>query len=215
MKMKMAKKSKKSKEVYAGRSVEEWRNAGEKFGKWMDQRGKEVGKEMGGMGKRFRKDFERVHGKPEDWWCRHFSFIGPLVGSVFGVLLALVTVWILNLINLNFGNVFVTGLSSFILKTLPIFFGASLFFGYSRYFSRRYFEGYWIISPLISATGAVIIFWISVLILNFLNTFISSDLLFSIANLIQANLLAIFILFLVFGYVFVIVRRIFIHTFGF
>jgi hypothetical protein len=54
-----------------------------------------------------------------------------------------------------------------------------------------------------------------VLILNFLNTFISSDLLFSIANLIQANLLAIFILFLVFGYVFVIVRRIFIHTFGF
>ena len=209
---KMAKKPKRKVKrkvkKYAGKTEKEWRDWGEKFGKRMDQRAKEFAEEVEDLGERFGK-------RMEGWWFRTFGFIGPLIGSIFGLICLAVGIWVLNMINLPLRSSFILAVSNFLFTNLHLFFGVFLFFGYSDYFSKRYPKTYWMISPITTSIGIVIVIWISVWILNSINTYIGSSVIESLSNFLYVNVWGIFVLFLVLGYAFAFIKRLIINMLRF
>lgn len=207
----MVKKPKRNVKRHANKTEDEWRDWGDKFGKRMNKRGKEFGEEMRDLGERLGKKMERRSKKWEkewkDWWFTTFGFIGPLIGSVFGIICLSVGILALNLINLPLESNFISGVSNFLFKNLHWFFTAFLFFGYTDYFSKRFSETYWIVSPIVTSVGVVIVIWISVWILNLINAYVSSSIITSLSNFLYVNLLGIFFLLLVFGYALVVIKK--------
>jgi hypothetical protein len=202
----MAKKSRRKAEQYTSKTEEEW-------GKW----GEEFGKKMGKLGERFGRRMER-HGKVwekerKERWFWPFGFIGPLIKSIFGIIGIVILVWILKFINLPLGNSFISALSNFLLSNLPWFFVASLFFGYNRYFSWRFKKIYWIVAPVTTSICIIIALWIAILLLNFLNTFIAISALAYASNILYAAMFTLFIIFIVLGYLAIIIKKLFINSF--
>lgn len=218
-KVKRKRKVRRKVERYAGRTEEEWRDWGEKFGKRMDKVGREFGEEMEDLGERFGRHMERRSKRWErrwkNWWFRTFDVIGPIIKSVFGIVFVVFGILMLNLINLPFGSDFIAAVSSFLFTNLHWFFAAFLIFGYSDYFSEKYPRTYWIISPIANSIGVIIVVWISIWMLNLINTSVGSSVIAAISNFLHANLLAIFVLSLMLGYVVVIIKEFIIDVLKF
>lgn len=204
----MAKKPKKNVKKYAGKTEEEWRDWGEKFGKRMEKRGKEFAEEVEDLGERFEKRFGHKKRLEKEWWFISFGFVGPLIGSIFGLICLALGILALNVINIPLGSSFIASVSNFFLTNIYWFFGAFLFFGYSHYFSKRYPKSFWLIEPITTATGITILAWISIFILGLINVYAGSPFIASVANFLLRNLLGIFVVFLVFGYIVVIMKKI-------
>jgi len=168
---------------------EEMKDFGERFGKHMEHKGKEFGKRW------------------DNWWFRTFGFVAPIIGSIFGIIFLALGILILNFINLYLGSYFVFMISNFLLANLHIFFVFSLIFGYGDYFSKRYPETYWVVLPIINSIGAVFVAWIAIFILDLINSYVASTFIANVSNFLYTNLVGIFIVFLVLGYVFVIIKR--------
>jgi len=196
---------------YAGKTREEWRNWGERFGKRLEIGGRNVEEELEKLSRDLRQEMKRK-GKRIEVKCKTvflgtFGLIGPLIGSVFGLILLALGIWFLNLINVNLHNEFILLLSAFLSTNLPWFFGAMLFFSYSKYFARGYPEIYWLFSPLVTSVGLVIFVWIIAWMLNIINLFTHNATVESASFFLYENLLKIFILFLVLAYVIMIVWK--------
>jgi len=194
------------------KKVRRYRKKEEDFGDWVEKRSKEFAEEMEDIGKRFGIQIEREAKKWEkeesEWWFRNFGFIGPLIGSIFGLVFIVFGIWILNLINVPLRSGFISTISSFIFTNLHWFFAAFIFFGYSNYLSKRLPKTYWIISPFIKGVGAVFIIWISVWLLNIINIYADNSVIAHVSNFLYLNLWEIFILFLVLGYVIIFAKKI-------
>lgn len=211
----MAKKPKKypKREVkkYAGKTEEEWRDWGEKFGKRMEQRGREFGEEMEDLGERFGKHFEHraKEWKKEcrDWWFFSFGFIGPLIGSIFGIICLAFGIWILKFVNLPLNSNFISALSNFFITKMHWFFAFFLFFGYSDYFNKRYQKTFWLVSPVFNSVGIVIVIWVVTWLLNLINGFINSSAISFVSRFLYLNLTGIFFVFLVLGYAIVFIKK--------
>ena len=206
----MAKKSRKPRK-YEDWSDEEWRDWGEKFGKRMGRRGKDFGEEMGELGERFGRHMER-RGREwrrewKDWWFTTFGFVGPLIGSIFGLICLAVGIFILKFINLFLGSSFILAVSTFFFGYIHWFFAFFLFSGYTDYFSKRYRETFWTVSPLTTAIRICIAFWIAAWVLNLINTVPKISAFTSISNFLFANLLGIFVLLVFIGYVVMMIKK--------
>ncbi len=209
--MKKWQKPKRKIKRYAGKTEDEWRNWGEKFGKRMEKRGREFSDEMEDLGERIGKHVERRSKKwaeeYRDWWFGTLDFIGPFIGSVFGVICLALGVWLLKFVNLPLESSFISSLSNFILSKLHWFFAVFLFLGYNDYFSKRYSKTFWIISPFTNSIGVVFVIWVAVWILNLINNFAGSSVIAFVSNLLYLNLTGIFFVFLVLGYAIVFIRK--------
>jgi hypothetical protein len=204
----MAKKPKRKVKKYSGKTEKEWRDWGEKFGKRIEKRGKEFAEEVEDLGERLEKRFERRNKKLEkEWWFISFGFIGPLLGSIFGIICLALGIIALNIINMPLRSSFISSVSYFFLSNLPWFFGAFLFFGYNDYFSKRYPKSFWIVEPITTAIGITILAWIAIFILNLINTSVGNVFITSVSNFLYRNLLGIFVVFLVLGYIIVIIKK--------
>jgi uncharacterized membrane protein len=203
----MAKKPKR----YAGKTEEEWKDWGLKFGKRMKKRGKEFGEEMENLGERIEKHFGRKGKKwsreYRDWWFFSLGFIGPLIGSIFGIICIALLVWVLKFVNLPLSSPFISTLSNFFITRMHWFFVFFLFFGYGDYFHKRYQKTFWTVSPIFSSIGVVIAIWVLIWILNLINNYIGSSLIASVSKFIYVNLAGIFVLLLFLGYLVVIVKK--------
>lgn len=186
---------------------EEWKDWGEKFGKRMEKRGKDFAEEMQDLGERFGRRMDR---RDKEWkyrWFGVFGFIGPLIGSILGVVFLGILIWLLKFINLPLNSSFISSVSNFLFVNLHWFFAVFLFFGYSDYFSKRFHITFWIVSPITTSIGTIIVIWISTWVLNLINASVQSSLIASVSNFLRANLLSLFIIFLVLGYVIVIIKK--------
>ncbi|MFH0711345.1 MAG: hypothetical protein V1944_02090 [Candidatus Aenigmatarchaeota archaeon] len=188
---------------------EEWRNWGENFGKRMGKRGKDFGEEMSQMGERIGR---RVKQKTKEkgmrnWWFETLGFIGPLISSVFGLACLAIGIWFLNFVNLGVGSTFISSLSNFLFRNIHWFFGVFLFFNYSEYFSKIYDDFWWIVSPFTAGVGMVVFILISVVILNLINASAKIALISSFSNWLVANLVGIFVLVVVVGYIIVFIKK--------
>ena len=191
---------------------EEWSDWGEKFGKRMERRGKDFGEEMSDWGERFSK---RMNRRWRYWWFDTFGFVGPLLGSIIGIIFVAIGIFILNFINLFLASSFISAVSSFLFENLNIFFAIFIFTGYNDYFSKRYRRSYWMISPITAGIGAVIAFWIIAWAIVLINTVPKFAILTTISNFLFANFLGIFLLVLVFGYVVVAIKKLIIDEMGY
>jgi hypothetical protein len=214
--IKMAKRIKRKPRRYTDWNEEEWKNWEEKFGDRMEKRGRDFGEELGDLGERFGKRMEHKgkewEGEWKGWWFRTFGLIGPLIGSIFGIAFIAVGIWLLNVVNLPVKNSFISLLSTFLSANLHWFFVAFLFFGYSDYFSKRFPRIYWMVSPIVTGIGVVVFVWVSLLILDLINIPVHSSLIMLFSNFLYENLLGIFILFVVLGYMIVFIKKLFMHS---
>jgi hypothetical protein len=213
-----ARRRKKSSRRYGGgMSEEEWRDWGEKFGERMAKRGEDFGEEMADLGERFGRRMQRRgrewgrHGR--NWWYMHFGFAGPLIASVVGIILLVVAIVILKIVNFVLGSSFITAIAGFLYANIYLFFGIFLFTNYNEYFSKHFRSAYWMITPVTAGISLVIAFWIIASMLTLINVVPHLAILTTIANFINANLLTIFVIVLVLGYVFVIIGRMFMPSF--
>ena len=209
----MARRPKKKIKRY---TTEVW---GENFGKFMEKRGKEFGEEIGELGKRFGKNFEDEGKKLEKewkgWWFRTFGLIGPLVGSIFGIVFLAIGIVVLNLINMFLGSSFISLVSNFIFRNLYFFFAVLLFFGYSDYLSKRFPKTFWIAKPMTTSLGIALVIWISIWILSLVNIYVGSRLITSLTNFLYLNMWGVFFVFLVFGYALIAIKKIIMDSVGF
>lgn len=165
-----------------------------------DERMDHFGEEMEHVGKKFGKHMERKGKEMESWWYKTFGFVGPFFSSILSLVLIVVLVWVLNAVNLPFGNAFISNVSSFIMNNLAVFFAFSLFFSYSSYIHKRHRRAYLPVYPVAVAIGVTIGFWILMWAIKLVNLSFSNQILSNVSLFIQGNLLGIFTLFLFLGY---------------
>ncbi len=214
----MAKKEAK-KTKWRGNADDEWgekfgrkmERLGKKFGTRMEKQGRNFGEEVGELGERFGGHMKHK-GKmwEREWDDRSFGTFGllwPIIGSIFTLIFFAVGVWILNFINLSVKSYLIFQVSSFLFSNLYIFFAFSLFFGYARYFRRRFRSAYWLLSPVVSSLMIIFLVWISIFILDLMNFYVESIFIQSIAGFLRANFAGIFFFFAVVGYAFEIMKR--------
>jgi hypothetical protein len=204
-------KSKAYVKKYAGKTEDEWRDWGESFGKRLDRSGRQFAEEIDYIARRFRNHFDdkgkEWEMKYKGWWFRSFGFIGPLIGSVLGIIFLAIGILVLNLINASLGNGFIFSLTDFLQGNLHWFFGAFLFFGYSDYFFKRSPGFYRVISPIILGIGVVIVIWIVAGILNLINAYAQSSAIGVVSGFLYSNLFGLFVLFVALGYLVMIIKR--------
>lgn len=199
------------KKKYAGKTREEWRNWGERFGIRLESGRRNFEEEVGKLGEDFGKYMEhkgkRLEGKCKNAFFGTFGLVGPLIGSIFGLVLLAFGIWLLNLVNAPLQNGFILLFSNFLFTNLPWFFGAMLFFSYAKYFARGYPEIYWIASPLAKSIGLTIFVWIVAWTLYIISIFVENNAVYSVSLFLYENLLRIFILFVILAYVITIVWK--------
>lgn len=178
------------------------------FERGVEEFGEEIGKIGDRFGKRMEKRHKEWHRGLESSWNRTFGVTGPFFSSVFGLICLAVVLWIFSFINLPLGSVFLNSVYSFVLSNMPLFFAFFLFFSYTSYISKRFSRSYTSISPVTTAIGLTIGFWIIMSALFLINVSFANAYLNSIATFIQYNLLGIFAFFLVIGYVVLFARAI-------
>ena len=199
----MAKSPRKKHKEFSDWRDEDWQEWGEQFGKRMERWGEKFGKRMEQRGKGWERDWK-------ERWFWPWGILGPLLGSVFGIIGLVILVWLLKFINLPINSTFISALANFLLVNLPWFFAASLFFGYNAYFARRFRKIYWIISPITTGICIVIALWLAILVLNFVNIFIALKALAYTSSILYSVMIALFVLFVVLGYIGIIFKKVFI-----
>jgi hypothetical protein len=209
----MVKKPKRKVKRYASKTEEEWRDWGEKFGKRMEKRGKEFGEEIKDLGERIGKRFEHRGKKWEkeckEWWFFSLGFIGPFIGSIFGIICLVIGIWVLNFFNVALQSNFISLLTNSVFQNIHWFFSAFLFFGYDDYFTKRYRQIYWIVKPVTGGIRILFVIWIAVWVLNTINISANSRLLAAVSNFLSINFWGIFVLVVLIGYVLMIIMKIF------
>lgn len=195
-------RKKKRPEKYYGKTEEEWREWGEEFGDSMQKWGEEFGRRM-------ERRQRRWHHEGREFWYRSFGFVGPLIGSIFGLIGIGLAIIILKILNVFVGSTFIVAVYDFLFNYLPLLFAIFLFSGYNEYFSKRYWKHYWIVSPITVAISVAIALWFAVWALNLLNTIPQTHFLATAANLISTYLPTIFVIFVVVGYIAVFMNKIF------
>jgi len=185
----------------------EWEDWGEQFGETMEKRGKDFAEEVEGIGDRICSGFrERRRVRWEHREARmHFfwplGLIWPIITSVFGIIVLLIGIFFLDWINMHLNSGFILSVSSFLFANIPIFFGLSILFGYARFLRRMAPKAYWIIAPIINSTGITFFFWIAAWALSMINRVVKSALADNIFVFLSTNLLEIFLVFVVLGYI--------------
>ncbi len=201
----MAKKNKRRRDgSHRGFTDAEWREWGENFGRRMTKFGEEMERFGKGMESRER---ESRHGMRAGLFG-FFGVAAPLIGSVIGLVFLLIGILALNFLNIFLGSGFVTSVSGFLYANIGIFFVIFLFAGYNEYLSRRYWQDFWAVSPIMAGIGVVISLWIIAWAVRLINTVPNVAVLTSASSFIFANLAPAFVLVMVLGYAFVITKRI-------
>jgi hypothetical protein len=137
-----------------------------------------------------------------------FGAFGPLFGSIIGLVFVAMGILALNLVNAPLQSAFLSALSGFVLAHLHWVFGIFLFFGYTDYLRRDFPESFWLVSPLFTAGGIVIMLWIAVWALSLVGVFGGSDFLMAASSVIWSNIVEVFVFLVLLGYVFAILGRI-------
>jgi hypothetical protein len=173
----------------------EWEDWGERFGKRMEKWGEDFGKEMEDWGDEVGRRFK-------GWWFRSFGVIGPLFGTIFGIVCLLIGLWLLTIVNLPFGSTFLAGFIALIINNLQWFFVLFLFNGYTEYLEGRYPATYKPFAPLIKGVKTAIGFWILIWLISFANTYLHSILVTAFENFLRVIAPIVSVAVIVFGYTF-------------
>jgi len=173
--------------------AEEIEHLGKKAGKQLERGVKNIGEELGGMGKRLETSGKDM----QSWFDRTFGLMGPFLVSFLALI---VLVLIIQLFKVTAESSPVTGeIGRFLSDTIALLFVLMLFFSYSAYFTRRYASSFRWVAPLCSALGLVLVVWILLELFQIFG-FFGVSFFESSGNWLLQNIVVLFILILVVGY---------------
>jgi len=193
----MAKKARTTKRRIS--DEEYWEEWGERFGRKMERKGE-------AFGKRMEACFEKKGKKFEEKCCswHPFGIIGPLIGSICGIVVLIIIVAIVNWLNLGLGSAFLSALTGFVMANLAWFLAAGLFFNYAKYISKFVGHFRYFVKPIITGAAIAFVAWLIGAVFMAVNVSAQDPIIASISFSLSSNVLPIFIVFVVLGYVFLI-----------
>jgi hypothetical protein len=145
--------------------------------------------------------------KHEDWGFRVFGFVGPLIASVFGMVVIMIFAWLAMFTGIVSGMGFFSTFSRFLSSNIYWFFALFLFLGYSDYFSKRFKKTYWVVSPLVSGIGFLFVIWIAIWTLNTINVYTNTVFVGFLSNLLYSNMVNILFIFIILDYVLILIEK--------
>jgi len=171
------------------------KNAGEK----LEQTAKRFGQATQDLGKRLEKATERAGSRLDNWYNRTFGILGPIISSFIGLIILRLVIEFLKL-GSNSTTV-LADISDILYDYLLIIFVLMLLSSYTSYFSKKWKSFRWF-TPITSAIIFVFIFWLVMMILT---AIFSKEGLTDLENAAsiwtnQSNLIMIFVIILLFGY---------------
>jgi len=172
------------------------------FGEEVQELGERLGKRMEELGKRAEKK-DHSH---ESWFSSTFGLVGPFVSSVLGIAVFAIFTWILTIINVPVQSGFLSNITSFLMANIGIFFLIMLYFSYTSYFSKSEPALYWPVSPIFTALGIVIGFWVASEAIKIVNIPLGISWLWTVAVEIGRNLFLLFWLAMLLGYLVLLLR---------
>ena len=160
--------------------------------------------EMESLGKRLEAKADR---KRKDH-CHHntLGILGPLISSLLGIIVISLFVWILGIVNAGIGSEFISNLRAFFLLNLNLFFAISVFFSFSKYFSRRNPKEYELFSPISLGVGVAFALWITGNIMALSNLSAYAPVLGTVSAFLVNSSYWFFGLFLFIGYLILVIR---------
>jgi len=178
--------------------ADEMARVGKKAGKKIEQTAKRFGKETQDIGKRLERATERASSRVENWHDRTFGILGPLISSLFCLIVLRFIV-----VGLRIGaeeTPILGDISDILLDYLLIIFIVLLVSSYSSYIQKKYKAYRWI-SPVIAAILIVVVSLIIVNIISVVGTSIGEP---ELANaekeFREKYMLMIFVIVLLIGY---------------
>ena len=161
--------------------------------------------EIEAIGERIGRHFEsdkKSNEKPA------FGLFGPFLSSLVSIIFLAIAVWFINFINIWIDSNFLSYLYSFLFRNLGFFFLISIFFSYTNHFSKCYDSKYKIISPITTAIGIAIGFWIAGNILSIANLSLRISVLDTVAYIMTNSVFWILGLVIFIGYIIIIIKLI-------
>jgi phage shock protein C len=167
----------------------------------LDRQVEHFGEEVGALGEKFGRRMEHKGQEWDSWFHNTFGLVGPLISSIFGLLILALVVWAVTMVNLPIGSSFMANIGMFLVSNMGLFFLIFLFFSYTSYLSRVSPRGYLPFSPIAVAAGITMALWMVTEVLSIANLSLGISLFTEITSFTQRNLAWIFGFFLVLGYV--------------
>ncbi len=154
----------------------------------------------------FSEEVEMIGKRVERRWHSAFGFVGPLISSIFGIIVLAIGELALGFMAANTGAAFLLLIQDFLNQNLGVFFLLFLFFNYAEYFSRAYRRAYRPFSPLVKAAGIAVVVWIvaSGIIISGISLGLPLK---GIASFALDKLSLIFAFFAIVGYIVLLVSR--------
>lgn len=160
-----------------------------------------IGGRMEKEGKRISERFDQKGKQMETWFQRTFGIIGPMLSSIAGLIVLGIIIWIFAFIGMETGNTIFTDISDLFLTSIIWLFTASLLMSYTEYGNRKAPDAFKWLTPLTTAIGLTILFWVLANIFLILGKNIDIFFFPMIAGFVNNNIIAILFLFIVLGYI--------------
>jgi phage shock protein C len=142
----------------------------------------------------------------DNWFYRTFGVIGPLFSSIFGLLILVFFVWILEHAAFLSGFSILLALHDFMYSNLQALFLVLLFFSYTSYFSRHHHKSYFLFSPISAAVGITVFLWIIAGSIEATSFYKNIGFLNSVSMFINNSLYWLFAFFVFVGYIVIILK---------
>lgn len=154
--------------------------------------------EMEKLGKKIETKIDEKTKNIDTWYDKTFGPIGPVISSFIGLIVLLIVIKLLAFF--AGGRTWMADLGNFFEEYLLLFFAFIVFSSYTSYLSSKYQKFRWV-SPVASAIGFCVWFWVIIQIFNILSRGLDIKILGTIASLFELLLIPIAILVLLAGYV--------------
>jgi phage shock protein C len=123
-----------------------------------------------------------------------------VISSVFGIIILALVVWVLDLSNAAVKSVFLSGMQAFLSYNMGLFFLVFLFFSFMSYFSKESPVAYRPFSPVGTAVGITVGFWVASQVIAIASTSLSVHMLYTVSLYMEKGVFWVFLLVLFVGY---------------
>lgn len=166
----------------------------------LEKRMKDFGEEVETIAEKFGKRVEQRGGEWDSWFHRTFGIVGPLLSSIFGILIFALFTWVIALVNAQIGSGLLADIQAFMATNIGLFFLLFIFFSYASYFSKVSPKSYRAFSPIVIAVSVVIALWLAASVLGIINMYLGVPGLGTAAYVMNQIMLPLFWVFLFIGY---------------
>jgi len=152
-----------------------------------------------------QRQWKENSGKREfNWWflpLEILGMIGPLISAVVSLIVTIICLWLVKFANFIFQSELLDLMIGAVDRNIMWFLIVPLVMSYCQYFAKRFYAGYLVCMPIGNAAGFAFSMWIVAWVLRTAGTLANAAFLFQIGAGVRENLLLIFALVLLLGYI--------------